>query len=250
VVRIYERGRLADIGMGWSHASAQQFWQGLAAGAISAALVTGGALMCGLATWVKNPDPAAAFGFGKLAMVAVLLLFGAVGEELMFRGYAFQLLAGAFGLWRVTIPFAVLFALMHLGNLDIGAPAASHAAQFGVNWVKLGSAWLGIVNTGLWGVLFCVAMWRSGALWLPIGLHFGWNIVLPLAGARLSGFTIVLTGYELQWTSSVWLSGGEYGPEASVLTTIVCGLLLIWLWRSRLQRQPSLLLDAREEPAL
>jgi hypothetical protein len=60
----------------------------------------------------------------------------------------------------------------------------------------------------------------------------------------------VLTGYELQWTSSVWLSGGEYGPEASVLTTIVCGLLLIWLWRSRLQRQPSLLLDAREEPAL
>jgi hypothetical protein len=86
VVRIYERGRLADIGMGWSHASAQQFWQGLAAGAISAALVTGGALMCGLATWVKNPDPAAAFGFGKLAMVAVLLLFGAVGEELMFRG--------------------------------------------------------------------------------------------------------------------------------------------------------------------
>jgi hypothetical protein len=58
----------------------------------------------------------------------------------------------------------------------------------------------------------------------------------------------VLTGYELRWTSSVWLSGGEYGPEASVLTTIVCALLLVWLWRSRLHRQPSLLLDAREEP--
>jgi len=60
--------------------------------------------MCGLATWVKNPDPAAAFGFGKLAMVSILLLFGAVGEELMFRGYAFQLLAGAFGLWRSPFP--------------------------------------------------------------------------------------------------------------------------------------------------
>jgi len=118
-----------------------------------------------------------------------------------------------------------------------------------VNWVKLGSGWLGIFNTGLWGVLLCVAMWRSGALWLPIGLHFGWNIALPLAGARLSGFTIVLTGYELKWSSSVWLSGGEYGPEASVLTTIVCVLLLSWLSRSRLERQPSLLLDAREEPA-
>ncbi len=249
VVRIYERGRISDIGMGWSHASGRQFWQGMAAGAAGAALVTGGALLCGLATWVKNPDPAAEFGFGKLALVGILLLFGAVGEELMFRGYAFQLLAGAFGLWRVTIPFAILFALMHLGNLDIGSSAsAGHAALLGVNWDKFGAGWLGIFNTGLWGVLFCAAVWRSGALWLPIGLHFGWNIVLPLAGARLSGFTLVLTGYELKWTSSVWLSGGEYGPEGSVLTTIVCGLLLIWLWRSRLHRQPSLLLDAREEP--
>ncbi|MGD0577530.1 MAG: CPBP family intramembrane glutamic endopeptidase [Bryobacteraceae bacterium] len=249
VVRIYERGRLEDVGMGWSHASGTQFWQGLAAGAAGAALVTGGALMCGLATWVKNPDPAAGFGFGKLAMVATLLLFGAVGEELMFRGYAFQLLAGALGLWRVTIPFGILFALMHLGNLYIGSPAATgHAAMFSVNWVKLGAEWLGIVNTGLWGVLFCVATWRSGALWLPIGLHFGWNIVLPLFGARLSGFTLVLTGYELKWTSNVWLSGGEYGPEGSVLTTAACGLLLLWLWRSRLHRQPSLLLDARQEP--
>jgi hypothetical protein len=248
VVRVYERGRIEDVGMGWSHASGRQFWQGLAAGAAAAALVTGTALVCGLATWVKNPDPAAAFGFGKLAMVGTLLLFGVVGEELMFRGYAFQLLAGAFGFWRVTIPFAILFALMHLGNLEIGSPAAAgQAALWGVNWAKLGAGWLGIFNTGLWGVLFCAAMWRSGALWLPIGLHFGWNLVLPLAGARLSGFTIVLTGYELKWTSSVWLSGGEYGPEASVLTTIVCGLLLIWLWRSRLDRQPSLLLDARPE---
>ena len=249
VVRIYERGRLADIGMGWSHASARQFRHGLAAGAAAAALVTGAALMLGLATWVKNPDPAAAFGFEKLLFVATLLLFGAVGEELMFRGYAFQLLAGAFGFWRVTIPFGVLFALMHLGNLDIGSPASpGHSALFSVNWAKLGLEWLGIANTGLWGVLFCAAMWRSGALWLPIGLHFGWNIVLPLAGARLSGFTLVLTGYELKWTSSVWLSGGEYGPEGSVLTTLACGVLLIWLWRSRLERQPSLLLDARQEP--
>jgi hypothetical protein len=250
VVRIYERGRLADIGMGWSHVSTRQFRRGLAGGAAAAALVTGVALLCGWATWEKNPDPAAAFGLGKLLYVATLLLFGAVGEELMFRGYAYQLLAGAFGFWRVTIPFGILFALMHLGNLDIGSPAvAGHGAMWSVNWAKLGLEWLGIANTGLWGVLLCAGMWRSGALWLPIGLHFGWNIVLPLAGARLSGFTLVLTGYELKWTSSVWLSGGEYGPEGSVLTTLACGMLLLWLWRSRLERQPSLLLDARQEPS-
>ena len=151
--------------------------------------------------------------------------FGAVGEELMFRGYAFQLLAGAFGPWPVTCVFAVLFALAHMGNL--------------------GSWWLGTVNTGLWGLLLGISMWRSGALWLPIGLHFGWNFVLPLAGARLSGFTLGLTGYELKWNAPIWLSGGEYGPEGSLLTTLACALLTLWLWRSGVVRQPSLLLDPR-----
>jgi membrane protease YdiL (CAAX protease family) len=226
VVRIYERGRLEDIGMGWSPASLRQFWAGTGASAAAALLVIGGAWVTHLASFEKIADPKAAFNLGQLIFVGVLLLFGAVGEELMFRGYAFQLLAGSFGPWRVIPAFGVLFAIAHLANL--------------------GSWWLGTVNTGLWGLLLGYAMWRSGALWLPIGLHFGWNFVLPLAGARLSGFTLGLTGYELKWKAAVWLSGGEYGPEGSVLTTGACVLLLAWLWRGRIHHQPSLLLDQKE----
>lgn len=226
VVRIYERGRLEDIGMGWSPASLRQFWAGTAASAAAALLVIGTACITGLATFEKIADPAAAFNLGQLIFVGVLLLFGAVGEELMFRGYAFQLLTGTFGPWTVIPAFGLLFALAHLANL--------------------GSWWLGMANTGLWGLLLGFAMWRSGALWLPIGLHFGWNFVLPLAGARLSGFTLGLTGYELKWKAAVWLSGGEYGPEGSVLTTGACVLLMLWLWRGRIHRQPSLLLDQKK----
>ena len=47
----------------------------------------------------------------------------------------------------------------------------------------------------LFGVLFGYAYLRTSALWLPIGLHFGWNVVLPLFGANLSGFTMGVTGY-------------------------------------------------------
>jgi membrane protease YdiL (CAAX protease family) len=223
VVRIYERGRLEDIGMGWSPASLRQFWAGAGAGAAAAALLIGGACAAGMATFEKIADPKAAFNPGQLIFVGVLLLFGAVGEELMFRGYAFQLLAGSFGPWPVIPAFGILFAMAHLTNL--------------------GSWWLGTVNTALWGVLLGFAVWRSGALWLSIGLHFGWNFILPLAGARLSGFTLGLTGYELKWSAAVWLSGGEYGPEGSVLTTVACALLMAWLWRSRMVRQRSLLLD-------
>ena len=56
----------------------------------------------------------------------------------------------------------------------------------------------GVVNTVIWGVLLGYACYRSGALWLPIGMHFGWNVLLPLAGANLSGFTMRVTGYTLQ----------------------------------------------------
>jgi hypothetical protein len=223
VVRIYERGRLEDVGMGWSSASLRQFWAGAGASAAAAVLVIGGAWVTHLARFEKIADPQAAFNLGQLVFVAVLLLFGAVGEELMFRGYAFQLLVGAFGPWPVIPAFGVLFAVAHLANL--------------------GSWWLGTLNTALWGLLLGFAVWRSGALWMSIGLHFGWNFVLPLAGARLSGFTLGLTGYELKWKAARWLSGGEYGPEGSVLTTVACVLLIAWLWRSRVHRQPSLLLD-------
>jgi membrane protease YdiL (CAAX protease family) len=223
VVRIYERGRLEDIGMGWSAASQRQFWTGAGASAAAAILVIGGACGSGMATFEKIVDPKAGFNAGQLLFVGVLLLFGAVGEELMFRGYAFQLLVGAFGPWPVIPVFGVLFAVAHLANL--------------------GSWWLGTVNTGLWGLLLGLAVWRSGALWMSIGLHFGWNFVLPLAGARLSGFTLGLTGYELKWKAATWLSGGDYGPEGSVLTTVACGVLLAWLWRSSMERQPSMLLD-------
>lgn len=223
VVRIYERGRLEDVGMGWSSASLRQFWAGAGASAAAAVLVIGGAWVTHLASFEKTTDPQSAFNLGQLVFVAVLLLFGAVGEELMFRGYAFQLLVGAFGPWPVIPAFGALFAVAHLANL--------------------GSWWLGTLNTALWGLLLGFAVWRSGALWMSIGLHFGWNFVLPLAGARLSGFTLGLTGYELKWKAARWLSGGEYGPEGSVLTTMACVLLIAWLWRSRVHRQPSLLLD-------
>jgi hypothetical protein len=52
-------------------------------------------------------------------------------------------------------------------------------------------------------------------------MHFGWNATLPLFGVNLSGFTMGVTGYGLRWrTGDLW-SGGGYGPEGSLLTTLI-----------------------------
>jgi hypothetical protein len=149
------------------------------------------------------PNPWAA-----VLMVSIALMFGAVGEELLFHGYAFQVLMRAFGAFSVILPVGVLFGVAHLRNQN-----ASIA---------------GVLNTVLWGILLGFAFWRTEALWLSIGMHFGWNVVLPLFGANLSGFTMGVTGYTLHWTAGRLWSGGDYGPEGGLLTTLAV-VALFWV---------------------
>lgn len=225
VVRTFERGRLEDIGMGWTADSKRHLLSGAAAGIAGALLVTVAPVLFGLASFEPSPDWS--YKPGRLLFTSVLLLFGVVGEEMMFRGYAFQILLRAYKPAVVIAVFALLFALAHAEN-----PNASR---------------LGLVNTSLWGLLLGYAFFRSRDLWLPIGLHFGWNWVLPLAGVNLSGFEMTLLGYRLVWRSSDLWSGGAYGPEASILTSVAAVLLGGWLYRARLNPQTAPLVEAFHE---
>jgi uncharacterized protein len=157
--------------------------------------------------------------WASLAFVSFVLLFGAFGEEMMFHGYAFQLLVRRLGPFATILPAAVIFGLAHMDNPH--------------------SSLLGIGNTMLWGVLFGYAYLRTNALWLPIGLHFGWNVALPMFGANLSGFTMGVTGYALHWTAGNLWSGGDYGPEGSLLTTAIVVVLFFVLHRFTVEQNPE-----------
>ena len=47
----------------------------------------------------------------------------------------------------------------------------------------------------------------------------------------------------MRWSAGTLWSGGEYGPEASILTSAVLFLLFAYLWKAPIRRQPSALLD-------
>src|ERR1700730_9917071 len=198
-VRIYERGQLSAIGLGWRKTSSREFVLGLGTGAGAACAVLLPPISTGAAFFAKVP--ASEHIWASVALVLFVLLFAAFGEEMLFHGYAFQLLIRRVGAFATILPAAVIFGLAHMFNEN--------------------STWLGIGNTMLFGVLFGYAYLRTSSLWLPIGLHFGWNVVLPLFGSNLSGFTMGVTGYELRWKTTDLISGGAYGPEGSLLTTAV-----------------------------
>jgi membrane protease YdiL (CAAX protease family) len=209
--------------MGWGPLSPRHLLLGFAAGAGAALLVTAVPALAGLASW-SVPESDARFGLGRFLGAAVALLFGAVGEELLFRGYGFQILLARYNPWLVLSAFALLFGVMHHQNPD----------------ATLGSD----LNTALWGAVLGYALLRSGALWLPIGLHYGWNLLLPAAGSRLSGFDLPIGPRVLVWKLPPLWSGGEYGPEGGLLCTLAALVVLLWLWKWPLQPQPGLLLDA------
>jgi len=225
-MRIYEQGRLADIGFAWNASSVRNLSLGLGGGILAAGVVLGGPLLTGAAAFSKVPQGEG--GWSSVLFVLVILLFGGIGEEMLFHGYGFQVLLRALGPWATILPVSVLFGLAHSGNLNF-------------SWN------LGFVNTVSWGVLLGYAFWRSGDLWLPIGLHVGWNWTLPLFGVNLSGFTIKVTGYEMTWKVGPLWSGGEYGPEAGLLTCGILVLLFVYLRKAPVQRQSAFLLRPREE---
>ncbi len=220
-IRIWERGNLIGIGLMWNSASVRNVLLGLGGGVASALIVILAPVLEGAATIEKVAQPGE---WQSALFLMTMLVFGAIGEEMLFHGYPFQLLMGVLGPFATILPFSVVFALMHYENLSVTTFA--------------------LVNTALWGVVFGFAFWRSGDLWLPIGLHLGWNWTLPLLGANLSGFTMRVTGYELRWRAGFErFSGGAYGPEASPLTTAVLVVLFLWLlWKAPIRRQTPFLL--------
>lgn len=181
---------------------------------IGAGLVT--TVVLGMAlTQVVSYDgmnPAAGVWMGTLTSAGFLFLAAAF-EEIVFRGYAFQRLVDSFGKLGAILILSILFGLGHLGN-----PSANP---------------LSTANTVLAGVLLSVAYLKTRALWMPTTLHWTWNLMVgPIYSLPVSGAHIGPGLFVAEIGSPDWLSGGAYGPEGSVVLTVVCTAAIIWLART------------------
>ena len=206
MARGWGKGKLSEFGLALSARSGRELATGVAMGAGGAGLIVAAAVALRFAAFARQPVTQPAWA--GLPVLVLVLLLGAAGEELLFHGYGFQQLIEGVGEFASVLPVGILFGFAHLGNRGVTT--------------------LAVVNTIAWGVLLGCAYLRTRALWLPIGIHFGWNAAMPFLGLNLSGFTMGVTGYELRWrTDDLW-SGGAYGLEGGLFTTLlVIGLFAI-----------------------
>ncbi|MFG1927744.1 CPBP family intramembrane glutamic endopeptidase [Cryptosporangium sp. NPDC048952] len=129
----------------------------------------------------------------------------AVNEELLFRGVIFRIIEERTGSVVAIVASSLLFGLVHLVN-----PSATL-------WGTLAIAIEG-------GTLLAVAYVLTRSLWLPIGLHFAWNFVgggffgIVVSGAPQEDTSLLHTSL----SGSDALTGGAFGPEASLVALAVC----------------------------
>ncbi|GAB7192321.1 CPBP family intramembrane metalloprotease [Kineococcus sp. NUM-3379] len=128
-------------------------------------------------------------------------------EELLARAILLRLLWRAFGPWVALAVSSVVFGAGHLVNPE--------ATLFAALCIALEA---GIMLGALYAL--------TGRLWVPIGVHTGWNFAQGYVfGAAVSGGD---TGASLLSATAdpaapVVLTGGAFGPEASLVALLVCG---------------------------
>ncbi len=103
-------------------------------------------------------------------------------------------------------------------------------------------AWTGALHLFLHGILYAAAYLKTRSLWVPIGLHLAWNWTQgPVFGMHVSGMEVSNTLLQAVPTGPEILSGGAFGAEGSLLSSLVTVVLILWLWRSkRIRPTPEL----------
>lgn len=133
-------------------------------------------------------------------------------EELLTRGWLFPVVSRQTKLPLGLFASSVLFSLMHLGNP-------------GINPVAL-------LNLALFGLVACLYLLKTDTIWGVAGIHAAWNCFQGnFFGLEVSGLPSYypLMSFETQQTAPSYFSGGGFGPEGTLLASLVLVVVSLWL---------------------
>lgn len=203
----------AALGFHPSREAPVELLKGLALGTAVGLLVVALMGVLGGVRWASEGGSPGAWLSGALGALAFLAV-PAAAEEALLRGYPLQALGEAWGAGVAVGVTAVVFGLLHLANPGVGPLSTANIAAAGL----------------LLGVVYV----RTLSLWWATGAHLGWNWAhgyvadVPVSGLELDVLDAPL--YEGVSSGPEWLGGGAFGPEGSVVTTVVVLAVTAALW--------------------
>ena len=155
--------------------------------------------------------------------VAALICIAATLEELVYRCLLFRLLERAWGTGVALAVQAVVFAVVHLENVEQGGTGVVVTMLVSVTLLGL-----------LWAGLFVL----TRNLWVVAANHAAWNFTILLSGVPLSGIEDwrKLAPLESRYAGPDWLTGGMFGPESSLLVIVSTSVAIVLLLRAARRR--------------
>ena len=199
------------LGFYFSSDATKESIRGLALGIGIGVVVITAIFLLGGVRWTPESGTISGWLLGAFSALAFFTIPAAM-EEAVVRGYAFQAVVESWGVGAALTITAIIFGALHYGNPDFG--------------------WVPLVNITLAGVLLGVVYLKTLSLWWATGVHLGWNWTLGyLADVPVSGLELMdAPYYEGHPVGPEWLSGGGFGPEASLIAAVVLLLASILLW--------------------
>ena len=156
-------------------------------------------------------------GSGLIGLLGFMAA-AAVTEELLYRGVLFRIIEERTGTWIAMTITAIVFGGSHLLN--------PHATLWGAIAIAIEA-----------GVLLVAAYVATRKLWLPIGIHFGWNIAASgIFSTTVSGADTPQGLLEATLSGPELITGGAFGPEGSIYSVGLCliaSVVLFWVAKRR-----------------
>ncbi len=207
-VWLYERRSIASLGFRRPVRGILSLAVGIVVGIVLNSIPT--LFLWGVGAYVQVEPPAGSTtGLSAVPVLLLILVFVLVQsgtEETLTRGFMLQSSGVALPGWLAVLLPAVVFTLFH----GVLVKPFAFASIF------------------FFALLVTFVVLRQGALWIAIGIHTGWNFAMGnLYGIPVSGLpphtasAMFLAPAE---GAPNWLTGGEFGTEASLPADIVLAI--------------------------
>jgi membrane protease YdiL (CAAX protease family) len=203
----FEGRKIADYGLPWRRILGKQFWQGTLIGFPTITTLVAALHLAGGVSFTDGTPQGSviwmyAVGYG------LFFVLGAVFEEFFCRGYLLFTLTTGIGFWPAAGLTSVLFGALHAFNP--------------------GETAFGCFSAGVFGLLLCLMLRRSGNLWMSIGFHsaYNWGEAF-FYGTPDSGQQAPERFLTAKFAGPDWLTGGSAGPEGSYLCVAIVALVTI-----------------------
>ena len=191
------------------HKAGLHYAQGALVGAVLMSAIALGSVICRVSDISLCKD----IGFGVISLTLLGFLVQGMSEEFIFRGFFMNTLGGRHHPFVAIGVSAVAFSLAHVLNPGFGV--------------------LVFINLTMFGVFAGLYMIAFDDIWGACAIHSVWNFLqgsfygISVSGSGMNESVFRMTAR----SSSKLLTGGAFGIEGSIFTTVALAAGIAAVWR-------------------